>query len=55
MPVEAEDRQKYEEAVGNVDITHTLSELKDEEIIWNILIEQIPANDWGKVFLLSLR
>lgn len=33
IPVEAEDRQKYEEAVGNVDITNTLSELKDEEII----------------------
>lgn len=25
FPVEAEDRQKYEEAIGNVDITHTLN------------------------------
>lgn len=32
-PVEADDRQEYEKAVGNADITHTLSEVKDEEVI----------------------
>ncbi|KAI8125154.1 Sodium- and chloride-dependent glycine transporter 2 [Lucilia cuprina] len=32
-PVEADDRQQYEKTVGNADITHTLNEVKEEEII----------------------
>ncbi|XP_005185958.2 sodium- and chloride-dependent neutral and basic amino acid transporter B(0+) [Musca domestica] len=32
-PVEAEEKQKYEQLVGSVEITQTLSELKDEEVI----------------------
>ncbi|XP_023296354.2 sodium- and chloride-dependent glycine transporter 2-like isoform X1 [Lucilia cuprina] len=32
-PVEADDRQQYEKTVGNADITHTLNEVKEEEVI----------------------
>ncbi|XP_073825458.1 sodium- and chloride-dependent neutral and basic amino acid transporter B(0+)-like [Musca autumnalis] len=33
FPIEAEEKQKYEQLVGSVEITQTLSELKDEEVI----------------------
>ena len=29
-PVDAEDRQRYEEAMGNTDITHQLNEVLEE-------------------------
>lgn len=32
-PIEADDRQQYEKAVGNSDLTHTLDEVKDNEVI----------------------
>lgn len=31
-PVELEERQRYEEAMGNMDITHQLSQMEDEVV-----------------------
>ncbi|XP_061402548.1 sodium- and chloride-dependent neutral and basic amino acid transporter B(0+)-like [Musca vetustissima] len=33
FPIETEEKEKYEQLVGSVEITYTLSELKDEEVI----------------------